>query len=110
MGNELDFAKLKCKRCKQQIKFMHIENTHWSCSNFCNKSSWCSKSLVASILILISIIAVGIILLEFSHRKGAAYFVLLILESVLGILLMLFLANFIQRNFRYKEIILIRAF
>lgn len=112
MKKELDFSQLRCKKCKQQIRFLHYENTHYSCNYFCNKirRNWCNKSLILIIALTIAIIALGIVLGRHTKNEGMLYYGMLIGESVLVLILIVTIVVFVQSNLVYKEIILVRVY
>lgn len=104
MKQELDFSQLRCKTCKQQIRFLHYENTHYSCAHFKEKLSrnWCNKTFILMMVLLIAIIAVGILLGGHHPSQGMVYYGLLIGETILCLVLAIVLIVFVQNNLVHK--------
>lgn len=80
MKTELDFSQVRCQKCKQQIRFLHYENSHYSCGHFCQKlrRNWCNKGLILIAVIVIAIIVLGIVLGRHSKDSGMLYYGMLI--------------------------------
>lgn len=104
MKNELDFSQLRCKKCKQQIRFVYYENTHYSCGQLGEKlkKNWCHKTVILMVILVLAIIAVGILLGGHHPNQGMIYYGLLIGETLLCLLLVIVVIVFIQTNLVYK--------
>lgn len=108
MRNELDMSQLKCRVCKQQIKFHYIENTHWGCIK--PLRSWCDKTMVCMVMLIIAIIVLSVVLGSLAHKSKAVYLALLVTISFLCLMLLITAAYLFQKNLTYKEIILVRVY
>ena len=108
MQNQLDLTKLKCQRCKQQLRFVYDEITHYGC--FRSPRALCSKTLIAIILLITLIIALLVILTRNQKSAGSLYLGLIVTITILALILMPLLIYFIQKNMTFKEIILVRMY
>ena len=97
MRSELDLTLIRCHRCRKQLKFFYIENTHWGCIKH---RTWCSKILLIAIILFTAIIILAVFLVQLEDSQN--YWAILAVECFLSLFFLVSLAHCIQRNFSYK--------
>lgn len=112
MGSEVDFSRIRCRHCNDQIRFLSHQNTQYGCTYFAAKMrrNWCSKTLTIILFLLVAIIVIGVIIAIAIDADTAAYFAMIVVEGVLGVVELGLIMTFIYHNLMYHEVILVKVY
>ena len=112
MGSEVDFSRIRCRHCNDQIRFLFHQNTQYGCNYFAAKMrrNWCSKTLSIILCLLVAIIVIGIITGIAIDDDSAAYLAMVVLLSILSVIELGLIMTFIYHNLMYHEVILVKVY